>query len=88
MSNFFQGNFYSPSRGNLTLEGVMEEIVNYMAEKPEKFYDIVVGCDSSSSEEPHFPVAVVILEREKADGFFLKKLPTKIKNFTVGIKEF
>jgi len=36
-------------------------MLSYMKEKPEKFYDIIVGCDSSSGEEPHFPVAAVIL---------------------------
>ena len=81
MSNFFQGNFYSPSKGNLTLEGVMKEIVNYMAEKPDKFYDIIVGCDSSSSEEPHFPVAVVILRKGEGGRFFLKKVTYKNKKF-------
>jgi len=47
---------------------------NYLKEKPEKFYDIVVGCDSSSEEEPHFPVAVVILRVGEGGRFFLKKI--------------
>ena len=74
MKNFFEGKFYNPSRGNLSIDGVMEEILRYIGEKPEKFYDIIVGCDSSSGEEPHFPVAVVILRVGEGGRFFLKKV--------------
>jgi predicted RNase H-related nuclease YkuK (DUF458 family) len=81
MEEVFQGNFYNPSQGSLTLEGVLKEIVNYMAEKPEKFYDIIVGCDSSSNEEPNFPVAVVILRKGEGGRFFLKKVTYKNKKF-------
>jgi predicted RNase H-related nuclease YkuK (DUF458 family) len=62
MENFLQGNFYNLSRGNLKVNQLIAEILNYIKERPEKFYDIIVGCDSSSGEEPHFPVAIVILE--------------------------
>ncbi len=81
MNNFANGYFYSPSKGNLSPEGVLEELVRYMEEKPESFYDIVVGCDSSSSEEPHFPVALVILRKGEGGRFFLKKVKYKNKKF-------
>lgn len=81
MIETFQGNFFSPSRGNLSLEEVIREIVNYMADKPEKFYDIIVGCDSPSSEEPNFPVVVVILRKGEGGRFFLKKVSYKNKKF-------
>ncbi len=74
MEKFLQGYFYNPSRGNLRLEGVMEEILGYMSEEPEKFYDVIVGCDSSSDQEPYFPVAVVILRRGEGGRFFLRKI--------------
>ena len=74
MEKFLNGYFYNPTCGNLTLRGVMEEILNYMKEKPDKFYDIIVGCDSSSGDDPHFPVAVVILRKGEGGRFFLKKI--------------
>lgn len=74
MNNILDGKFYNPTRGNLSIEQVLKEMVNYLKEKPEKFYDIVVGCDSSSEEEPHFPVAVVILRVGEGGRFFLKKI--------------
>jgi len=81
MNNFLEGQFYNPTRGNLKITQVIEEILGYMDNKPEKFYDIIVGCDSSSGEEPHFPVAVVILRKGEGGRFFLKKIRYKNRKF-------
>ncbi len=75
------GNFYNPTRGNLSLKETIEELVKYMSEKPEKFYDVVVGCDSSSNEEPHFPVALVALRVGEGGRFFLKKISYNDRKF-------
>jgi len=74
MSKFLQGKFYNPSRGNLEFKEVVQEIINWMQEKPEFFYDIIVGCDSSSGEEPSFPVAVVVLRKGQGGRFFLQRI--------------
>lgn len=74
MEKFLQGHFYNPSQGNLALPEVIKEMLDYMSEKPEKFYDVVVGCDSSSGEDPSFPVAIVILRVGEGGRFFLKKI--------------
>lgn len=68
------GNFYNPTKGNLSAEQVINEMINYILEKPEKFYDIIVGCDSSSGDNPSFPVAVAILRTGEGGRFFLKKV--------------
>ena len=81
MQEIFNGYFYNPSRGNLTLDGVIAELFSYMAEKSDMFYDVIVGCDSSSGEEPHFPVAVVILRVGEGGRFFLKKIGYKNRKF-------
>jgi len=47
----------------------VDEIFAYMMEKPDKKYEIVVGCDSASEEEPHFPAAIVV-RRIGAGGRF------------------
>jgi len=78
---FLNGYFYNPTCGNLKIEGVMAEMINYMREKPEKFYDIIVGCDSSSGDEPDFPVAVVILRVGQGGRFFLKKIKYQNRKF-------
>jgi hypothetical protein len=89
MEDIFTGLFYNPSRGNLTLEEVLKELSSYMAEKPDKFYDVIVGCDSSSEEEPHFPVAIVVLRKNEGGRFFLKKVkyPTSAKKKFYNWKE-
>jgi predicted RNase H-related nuclease YkuK (DUF458 family) len=81
MENILNGQFFNPTKGNLKIEGVIKELFNYISEKPEKFYDIIVGCDSSSGEEPHFPLAVVILRKGEGGRFFLKKIGYKNRKF-------
>lgn len=68
------GHFFSPSRGNLDLDGVVKEIFGYMQEMPENQYEVVVGCDSPSSDKPFFPIAVVVLRTGFGGRFFLKKM--------------
>ena len=77
MDNVFEGNFYSPSMGNISSDQMVDEMFSYMLEKPDKFYDIIVGCDSSSMEEPDFPIAIVVLRKGAGGRFFLKKVNHK-----------
>lgn len=79
--NLLDGYFYNPTKGNLNFKELIEEMINYISEKPEKFYDIIVGCDSSSDQEPHFPVAIVILRVGQGGRFFLKKIAYKNRKF-------
>lgn len=74
METFLGGYFYNPTRGNLALEELVSEIIGWMREKPEKTYEVVVGCDSSSGEEPTFPLAVVVLRQKEGGRFFLKRV--------------
>lgn len=75
------GYFFNLTKGNLKIEQVIEEIKNYILEKPEKAYDIIVGCDSSSSEEPNFPLAVVVLRIGEGGRFFLKRINYRDRKF-------
>ncbi len=81
MDKFSTGHFYNPSKGNLKIEEVIQEMRGYMAEKPERFYDVVVGCDSSSEEYPKFPVVVVVLRTGEGGRFFIKRVNYKEKKF-------
>ncbi|HUV81072.1 MAG TPA: ribonuclease H-like YkuK family protein [Patescibacteria group bacterium] len=75
------GYFFNPTKGNVEISGVIGEIISYISEKPEKFYEIIVGCDSSSGEEPHFPVVLVILRKGEGGRFFIKKIAYKGRKF-------
>jgi len=81
VKEILNGKFYNPTKGNLTFHQMIEEITSYISEKPEKFYDVIVGCDSSSGQEPNFPVAVVILRVGEGGRFFLKKIHYKNRRF-------
>ncbi len=74
MQKALEGHFYNPTKGDLNAKEVIEEIIGYIKEQPNNFYDIIVGCDSSSEETPHFPVAVAVLRVGEGGRFFLKKV--------------
>jgi len=81
MEKLINGYFYNITKGNLNFSQVIEEIFSYISEKPEKFYDIIVGCDSSSGETPYFPVVIVVLRVGEGGKFFLKKISYKNRRF-------
>jgi len=68
------GKFFSPSKGDLNLEQVISEIFGYMKEVPDAQYEVVVGCDSPSTDKPFFPIAIVVLRTGAGGRFFLKKM--------------
>lgn len=74
MDLLFSGNFFSPTKGSMTLSTVMDEMVLYMQERPARDYEIIIGCDSSATEDPTFPVAIVILRKGEGGRFFLRRI--------------
>ena len=75
MDIFLDDTFFNPTKGQLTLPEVLNEMVGYIKEKPHGKYEVVVGCDSSPSEEPTFPVVIVMLRKGEGGRFFLKFFP-------------
>ena len=69
-----QGTFYNPTKGQMSLQEVLQELILYLKEKPEREYEIIIGCDSSSVEEPTFPVVIVVLRKKEGGRFFLTKV--------------
>jgi predicted RNase H-related nuclease YkuK (DUF458 family) len=81
VEDIISGKFYNPTKGDLNFEKVLDEIFSYVQEQPEHNYEIIVGCDSSSSEEPSFPIAIVVLRKGWGGRFFLKKVKYKNRKF-------
>ncbi len=79
--NFKEGYFYNPTKGNLTLDETVGEIFAYMAEQPQAQYEIVVGCDSASSEQPSFPATIVARRLGGGGRFFLKRINYGARKF-------
>lgn len=75
------GCFFNPTKGKIKSDQIIQEVINYLLEKPEKIYEIVVGCDSSSGEEPFFPVVLVVLRKGEGGRFFIKKITYQKKKF-------
>lgn len=66
--------FHNPTLGNLQFNQVVEELFNYINEKKDLNYEVIVGCDSSSEEQPNFPIALVVLRKGQGGRFFLTKV--------------
>jgi len=81
MEDIVSGKFYNPTKGNLNFKSVLKEIFSYIQEQPKHDYEIIVGCDSSSGEEPSFPIAIVILRKGAGGRFFLKKVKYDKRKF-------
>jgi len=74
MDLFLHENFFNPTKGSLSLQQVLEEMVGYMKEKPHRKYEVIVGCDSSATADPTFPVAIVMLRKQEGGRFFLRRV--------------
>jgi len=57
------GDFHSPTKGLLTLDKIIEELINYKREDPEAKYKIVIGTDSDTKEKGAEFVCVVAVHR-------------------------
>lgn len=73
--------FYNLTLGKLTFQEVVMEILLYMQSEPDFFYEVIVGCDSSSDEKPLFPLVIVVLRRGSGGRFFFKKVVFKNRIF-------
>lgn len=80
------GNFFiSPSKGKMTIDRMVDDLVAFMDEEPDCFYRLVIGSDSKShrlngQQEIDFVTAVVIHRKGKGGRYFWQK--RKIGNLT------
>ncbi len=81
MGDPIDGQFFSPTKGSLTLDKVMGEMISYMQEKKERSYEVIVGCDSSAVIEPNFPLVIVILRKGEGGRFFLQRVKYTNRKF-------
>ncbi len=63
--------FYNQTLGrHISFEELIEEIIKYIREKPERDYKITVGTDSNASNYAHFVTAVSILRVGNGGRYF------------------
>ncbi len=70
--------FVSPTKGRITIENMVDELVHFMGEEKDYFYDLVIGTDSksgkpNSKEKIDFVTAVVIHRKGKGGRYFWQK---------------
>jgi len=70
--------FISPTRGKMTIQQMVDELVAFMREEPDYFYRLVVGTDSKTGkpdprEQVNFVTAVVIHRKGKGGRYFWQK---------------
>lgn len=70
--------FFSPTKGKLTINKMISELVAFMSQEPDYFYRLVVGTDSKSGKLKEaktlpFVSAVVIHRKGKGGRYFWQK---------------
>lgn len=67
--------FNSPTKGKISILGVVEEIVSFLNEDPKKNYKITIGTDSPSGASVDFVTAVVVHRIGRGGRYFWKRWP-------------
>lgn len=78
MAKTEQNGFHSPTKGELSLEKVIEEISGFVNEEPNKSYRLVIGTDSQTKRtngvaEIDFVTAVIIHRIGRGGRYFWHK---------------
>lgn len=64
LKNLIKGGiFHNPSKGQMNLGGVVNELINYKKEDPHARYKVVIGTDSEQKEKGADFVCVVAVHR-------------------------
>lgn len=67
------GRFYSPTKGALTFDQLVEDLLAFMAEEPDGSYRLIVGSDSHTRTELCFVTAIIVHRRGKGARFYYRK---------------
>lgn len=63
--------FHNPTRGEMSFDEVIYDLVDYMESDPDREYELIVGSDSSgTSEEPSFVSVIVVHKVGRGARYF------------------
>lgn len=65
--------FISPSKGAMTWEEVVSDLLAYVAEDPLARYKVIIGTDSQVREETHFVTAIVVHRVGKGARYYYSR---------------
>ncbi|HEY3369030.1 MAG TPA: ribonuclease H-like YkuK family protein [Symbiobacteriaceae bacterium] len=65
--------FHSPTRGPLSYERLVKDILEYVAEQPDNKYKLIVGTDSHTRTDLCFVTAVVVHRQGKGARYYYRR---------------
>lgn len=68
-----EGLFQSPSRGPLSYDQLVSDLLAYVAEEPHAHYKLIVGTDSHTRTNLCFVTAVIIHRQGKGARYYYRK---------------
>ncbi|MDD3653198.1 MAG: ribonuclease H-like YkuK family protein [Desulfotomaculaceae bacterium] len=73
--------FFSPTKGRMDFEQMMDDIIKYIRGLPTSAYKIIIGSDSQVKRETSFVTAIIVHRLGKgARYYYRKKNQRKIKS--------
>jgi len=69
--------YHSPSKGEMSLKRMINEISSFIAEEPKNKYQIIIGTDSNGGSFLEFVTAIIIYRVGKGGRYFWKKSKEK-----------
>ncbi|KUO52903.1 MAG: hypothetical protein APF76_14665 [Desulfitibacter sp. BRH_c19] len=66
-------NFISPSKGPMPLQGVLEDILDFMETKPDEKFNLIIGTDSHTKTYACFVTAIIIHQVGKGARYYYHK---------------
>jgi predicted RNase H-related nuclease YkuK (DUF458 family) len=76
--NLHKNGFYSPTKGDLSLAKIVDEIVQFIGEDPRDYYSVIIGSDSQikyvgGKANCDFVTAIIVYRRGFGGRYFWRK---------------
>ncbi len=68
-----QDKFVSPTRGVISFEAMFQDILDYIKERPNEDYRLIIGTDSQVRDDVCFVTAVIIHRTGKGGRYYYQK---------------
>ena len=65
--------FTSPTKGAMSWEELVDDLLAYIAEEPEMSYKLIIGTDSQVHKETYFVTAVVVHRVGKGARYYYNR---------------
>lgn len=65
--------FHSPTKGPMTYERLLEDLLDYVSEEPDAHYKLIVGTDSHTRTDLCFVTAIVVHRLGKGARYYYRR---------------